>query len=118
MSALPLKADMFGGEIDVRLVPEADIPKKNGLSSLANPLGPTWLLWGQGLFITSAVIWVLFLIPTQVAQARMARAFAEGGQIPESYWRLGRRWAIWGMIATLLPSPRSSPLRGRCRSER
>jgi hypothetical protein len=30
-------------------------------------------------------------------------AFAAGGPIPESYWRLGRRWAIWGAIATLVP---------------
>jgi uncharacterized membrane protein len=67
-----------------------------------DPLGPTWLLWGQVLFIASAVIWVLFLIPTQIAQARMARAFAQGGPIPDSYWRLGRRWAIWGTIANLL----------------
>jgi uncharacterized membrane protein len=33
------------------------------------PLGQTWLVWGQGLFIASAIIWVLFLIPTQIAQA-------------------------------------------------
>jgi uncharacterized membrane protein len=68
-----------------------------------DPLGQTWLIWGQGLFIASAVIWVLILIPTQIAQAQTARTFAQGGQIPESYWRLGRRWAIWGTIATLLP---------------
>jgi uncharacterized membrane protein len=68
-----------------------------------NPLGQTWLIWGQSLFIASGIIWVLILIPTQIAQARAARAFAQGGTIPESYWRLGRRWAIWGTIATLLP---------------
>jgi hypothetical protein len=34
--------------------------------------------------------------------ARIARAFAQGGSIPDSYWRLGRRFAIWGTIATLL----------------
>jgi len=68
-----------------------------------DPLGQKWLIWGQGLFIASAIIWVLLLIPTQIAQARMARAFAQGGPIPENYWRLGRRWAIWGTIATLLP---------------
>jgi len=67
------------------------------------PLGQKWLIWGQGLFIASAIIWVLLLIPTQIAQARMVRAFAQGGPIPENYWRLGRRWAIWGTIATLLP---------------
>jgi hypothetical protein len=46
---------------------------------------------------------VLILIPTQIMQARLARAFAQGGAIPEHYWRLGKRWMIWGTIATLLP---------------
>src|SRR5215813_12030949 len=68
-----------------------------------DPLGQAWLIWGQGLFIASAVIWVLFLIPTQIAQARIARSFKQGEPIPESYWRLGKRWAVWGTIATLLP---------------
>ncbi|MEX2167475.1 MAG: DUF2269 domain-containing protein [Methyloceanibacter sp.] len=68
-----------------------------------NPLGSAWLIWGQSLFIASGIIWVAILIPTQIAQAREARAFADGGPIPESYWRHGRRWAIWGTIATLLP---------------
>ena len=35
-----------------------------------NPLGPAWLIWGQSLFIASGIIWVAFLIPTQIAQAR------------------------------------------------
>lgn len=52
-----------------------------------DPLGPAWLIWGQSLFIASAVIWVLFLVPTQIAQVRTARAFAQRGPIPESYWR-------------------------------
>jgi uncharacterized membrane protein len=66
-------------------------------------LRQTWLLWGQSLFILSGLIWVAVLIPTQIAQARQARAFAQGGPIPESYWRLGRRWAIWGVLATIIP---------------
>jgi hypothetical protein len=33
----------------------------------------------------------------------MARGFAGGEAIPEHYWRLGRQWAIWGTVATLLP---------------
>lgn len=68
-----------------------------------DPLGTTWLIWGQGLFIASGIIWALILIPTQVAQARMARDFARGGTIPARYWHLARRWMIWGTIATLLP---------------
>jgi uncharacterized membrane protein len=66
-------------------------------------LGTTWLIWGQALFIASGLIWGLILIPTQVAQARLARTFAHSGSIPARYWRLGRRWMIWGTIATLLP---------------
>jgi uncharacterized membrane protein len=63
----------------------------------------TWLVWGQALLIASGVIWVVVLIPTQIAQARQARAFAQGGAIPDSYWRHGRRWMIWGVIATIVP---------------
>jgi uncharacterized membrane protein len=70
-----------------------------------DPFGATWLIWGQGLFIASGVIWVLILIPTQVAQARMARAFAHGSSIPAHYWQLGRRWMIWGTIASCFRSP-------------
>jgi uncharacterized membrane protein len=66
-------------------------------------LRQTWLVWGQSLFVLSGLIWVAMLIPTQIAQARLARAFAAGGPIPDSYWRLGRRWAIWGAIATIIP---------------
>jgi uncharacterized membrane protein len=65
--------------------------------------GQTWLVWGQSLFGASGLIWIVVLIPTQIAQARQARAFASGGAIPESYWRHGRRWALWGTIATIIP---------------
>jgi uncharacterized membrane protein len=43
------------------------------------------------------------LIPTQIKQAQAARAFADSGSIPDSYWRLSRRWIVWGTVATLLP---------------
>jgi uncharacterized membrane protein len=65
--------------------------------------GSAWLIWGQAMFLAAGVIWVVVLIPTQILQARQARAFAKGGVIPESYWRHGRRWAIWGTIATVIP---------------
>jgi uncharacterized membrane protein len=68
-----------------------------------DPLRTTWLLFGQGLFIASGIIWAVILIPTQIAQARAARAFPARGPIPQSYWRMSRRWLIWGTIATLLP---------------
>ena len=78
-----------------------------------DPVHTTWLLWGQGLFIASGLIWVAILIPIQGKQARMARGFAKGEAIPERYWRLGRQWAIWGTVATLLPL--LSALRGNLR---
>ena len=68
-----------------------------------DPMHTTWPLWGQGLLIASGIIWVVALIPTQIAQARLARGFAGGGQIPERYWQLNRRWLVWGIIATLVP---------------
>jgi uncharacterized membrane protein len=43
------------------------------------------------------------LIPIQVAQARLARAFENGGEISERYWRLNRQWYVWGIAATVLP---------------
>ena len=63
--------------------------------------GSAWLIWGQALFVASGLIWLVILIPTQFLQARQARAFAEGGAIPQSYWRHSRRWVIWG---TMQPS--------------
>jgi uncharacterized membrane protein len=65
--------------------------------------GATWLIWGQAIFLASGLIWIAILIPTQIMQARQARAFANGGAIPNSYWRHGRRWMIWGTIATVIP---------------
>jgi uncharacterized membrane protein len=65
--------------------------------------GATWLMWGQAIFAASGLIWIAILIPTQIVQARQARGFAGGGAIPESYWRHGRRWMIWGTIATVIP---------------
>jgi uncharacterized membrane protein len=66
-----------------------------------NPFGSRWLLWGEALFVLSGAIWMVILIPAQIRQARQARDFANGGEIPESYWRDARRWLVWGIIATL-----------------
>jgi uncharacterized membrane protein len=76
-----------------------------GMAALAglDLRGMTWLVWGQAMFAASGLIWIVILIPTQILQAREARGFADGGTIPNSYWRHGRRWAIWGTIATIIP---------------
>jgi uncharacterized membrane protein len=57
-------------------------------------------LW---LFIASGLIWVFILVPIQIKQARMARAFGRDGRIPANYWTLGRVWIAFGIIATVLP---------------
>ena len=62
-----------------------------------------WLAWGYWLFVFSGLIWVMVLIPIQMRQAKMARAFASGGVIPDRYWRLGRLWLFFGILATLVP---------------
>ena len=45
----------------------------------------------------------MVVLPVQTAQARLARDFADSGEIPPRYWELNRRWLVWGIIATLLP---------------
>jgi uncharacterized membrane protein len=65
--------------------------------------GPTWLTLGWSLFIASGAIWLTILIPIEILQERLARGFRDGGVIPDRYWRLSRFWAIFGVIATVLP---------------
>ncbi|RIH90285.1 hypothetical protein Mterra_00594 [Calidithermus terrae] len=65
--------------------------------------GASWVGWGRGLFVASGVIWLVALVPIQVAQARMARAFARQASIPAAYWRLAYWWGVFGVIATALP---------------
>ncbi len=62
-----------------------------------------WLHWGIGLFFLSAVIWVVILIPTQIKQAKLAAIFAETNDVPDVYWKLCRRWNIWGALAVIIP---------------
>jgi uncharacterized membrane protein len=65
--------------------------------------GPAWITWGLALFAGSGIIWVAVLLPIEFAQARLAKQFAAGGPIPDRYWQLSTRWAVFGTIATLLP---------------
>jgi uncharacterized membrane protein len=65
--------------------------------------GAAWVGWGRALFMASGVIWLVALIPIQIAQARLARAFADQESIPAAYWRLANLWGVFGLIATVLP---------------
>ncbi len=80
---------LVGGMLNVHL---------HGLSYSAK-----WLGWGVSLFVLSGIIWAVVLIPTQVKQAKMAKTFAQTGEITEYYWKLCMRWNIWGAIAVILP---------------
>ena len=65
------------------------------------PFGAAWLVQAETLFLVSGAMWLFILVPIQVRQARQARGFADGSPIPEAYWREGRRWLLWGIIATV-----------------
>jgi uncharacterized membrane protein len=60
-----------------------------------------WLRNSELLFLLSGLIWLAVLVPTQIRQARQTRAFAQGGPIPDAYWRNSRLWLIWGVVATV-----------------
>lgn len=66
-----------------------------------HPLDQPFLVWGQGLFIVSGLMWLFILIPAQIRQGRLAKTFRHGDVVPESYWRDARIWTVWGIIATL-----------------
>jgi uncharacterized membrane protein len=64
-------------------------------------LASPWLLWGQVLFAASGCIWLFVLVRIQIAQSRLSARFTRDAPIPEAYWQLGRRWLVWGIVATV-----------------
>ncbi len=76
-----------------------------GMATVAgyNLRSTSWLVLAQSIFVASGVIWVAILIPVQIWQARLARGFENGGEIPPLYWRLNRLWYFWGTLATVIP---------------
>jgi len=62
-----------------------------------------WLGHGMAIFLVSGVIWGVVLIPVQIKQAKIAKAFAVSGEIPASYWKLCTTWNLFGLLATLIP---------------
>lgn len=68
------------------------------------PMTTPFIATGLSLFVASGVIWVAVLIPLQIKAARLARGFAQGGEIPPAYWRLQRLWMGFGILATVLPA--------------
>ena len=64
------------------------------------PLAEGWLLWSQVLFVLAGMLWLGVLVPIQIRQARLARAFPATG-VGEDYRALSRRWILWGLVATV-----------------
>jgi uncharacterized membrane protein len=64
------------------------------------PFDAGWLVWSQILFVAAGLIWLGLLVPIQIRQARAAKLFAEGGDIPPAYQNDSRRWIFWGLIST------------------
>jgi uncharacterized membrane protein len=71
------------------------------LTGGVSPFGTRWLLWGQGLFALSGLIWIGVLVPIQIRMARQARGFAKGDGIPDTYRSASGRWLWWGIVATV-----------------
>lgn len=88
---------LTGGGIVLMIVGGYGMVWVTGMSLTTMP----WLLWGQVLFVVSGMIWLFVLVPIQSAQSRLAASFANGGVIPEAYWRLSRHWIAWGVVATV-----------------
>jgi len=63
--------------------------------------GSAWLLWSQVMFVVAGMIWMIVLLPIQIRQHKIAKTFAQGGEIPEGYRRDSRNWIIWGLIGTV-----------------
>jgi uncharacterized membrane protein len=61
-----------------------------------------WLKWGFWLFVAVGMAWGAILVPLQIAQNRMARQFAQGGEIPARYWKLQRLWKEFSLLVMLL----------------
>jgi uncharacterized membrane protein len=61
----------------------------------------TWLVLGQLFFLVSGLIWLFVLVPIQIRQAKQARIAGKSGSLPAAYWRDGRVWIVWGIIATI-----------------
>jgi uncharacterized membrane protein len=64
-------------------------------------LGTRWLLWSQGLFVVAGLIWLGIIVPLQIRQARLAKAFAAGEAVPDAYRQASRQWLAWGLISTV-----------------
>jgi uncharacterized membrane protein len=62
-----------------------------------------WLSLSFILLIVTSIIWGAILLPLQRRMVRLAQLGAASGTPDPAYRQAGKRWAIFGGIATLLP---------------
>lgn len=66
--------------------------------------GTGWAEAALALFLMSGIVWAAILLPLQGKMIRLGREAVELGMaLDETFYRLLRRWNMWGGIATLLP---------------
>lgn len=68
-------------------------------------MGASWIRWSYLLLMGSGLIWLLVLLPVQLAQARILKPLALEAEIPKRYWKLAALWTVAGIPATILPLP-------------
>jgi len=66
-------------------------------------LNTGWLATGITLFVVSATLWAVVLIPLQSQMRRLLKGLSAGDRLPAGYLRLSRFWMLAGSAATLLP---------------
>ncbi|MFX3633197.1 MAG: DUF2269 family protein [Candidatus Pristimantibacillus sp.] len=72
---------------------------KSGVSLL----GLNWLTLSLILFAITGLIWLAILIPMQFRMIRFSADSVKTGVISAEYRRASRQWAIYGVMATILP---------------
>lgn len=65
--------------------------------------GWNWLTLSLILLAVTGFIWLAVLIPLQLKMIRFSAACVEEGAVSAEYRVASRRWAIFGIAATLLP---------------
>lgn len=65
--------------------------------------GLNWLTLSLILFAVTGVIWIAFLIPLQRQMIQSSAHSVARGSLSTAYHAASRRWAIFGIAATLLP---------------
>jgi uncharacterized membrane protein len=62
-----------------------------------------WFTLSMFLFLITGLIWGIILIPIQRKMIKFSAESVELGKVTDSYRRASMYWAIFGIIATLIP---------------